>query len=560
VSDLYVGPTVQRLLTSVDVPVRRGGRVLYVLSMQYFGERLGEILERQQIPAHATATIYDSTGRIIWSSRGSPGDVGAHAGPALAAALEHAPEGIVDDGSASHVTVFSRSAVSKWAVAIALRRSDLNAALWNSLAWITLGALALFALGLGLVRSVGVRIERSVHALVQAAMALGYGEPVKAPAAPLREAHELGQALVQASALLRERTAQRDDAERAERSLREANRAIERSEAFLRGIFEETPDGVLLVDVDCRVTRANGQAEQLFGYAHGDLVGVAVDALLFETGPGAGPVCERVGAARLQRSLDGTMQLHGRRRDGTTFPADAMASPLRERALVILTVRDMTDSWEQEEALRRALDDKNTLLKELYHRVKNNLQLIISLFNLQVRSVSEEQARQALRDAASRVRAMALVHERLYQSGTLSSIRLDDYVRELCEQVAGAASAHQRGIAVDVETEPIEVGLDVAVPLGLLLNELVTNSFKHGFPGERRGRVLVKLARVDGDNVRLTVGDDGVGLPPGMDRTSRRSLGLKLVSALTEQLRARFTLDNHDGAVATLEFRVAGTT
>ena len=558
VSDLYVGPTVQRLLTSVDVPVRRGGRVRYVLSMQYFGERLGEILERQQIPAHATATIYDSTGRVIWSSRGSPGDVGGHAGPALAAALEHAPEGIVDDGSASHVTVFSRSAVSNWAVAIALRRSDLNAALWNSLAWITLGALALFALGLGLVRSVGVRIERSVHALVQAAMALGYGEPVEAPAAPLREARELGQALVQASALLRERTAQRDDAERAERSLREANRAIERSEAFLLGIFEETPDGVLLVDVDCRVTRANGQAEQLFGYAQGALVGVAVDALLFETGPGAASVCERVGAARLQRSLDGTVQLHGRRRDGTTFPADAMASPLRERALVILTVRDMTESWEQEEALRRALDDKNTLLKELYHRVKNNLQLIISLFNLQVRSVSEEQARQALHDAASRVRAMALVHERLYQSGTLSSIRLDDYVRELCEQVAGAASAHQRGIAVDVEAEPIEVGLDVAVPLGLLLNELVTNSLKHGFPGDRRGRVLVKLARVDGDNVRLTVGDDGVGLPPSMDRTSRRSLGLKLVSALTEQLRARFTFDNQNGALATLEFRVAG--
>jgi PAS domain S-box-containing protein len=560
VSDLYVGPTVRRLLTSVDVPVRRAGRVRYVLSMQYFGERLGEILERQQIPAHAIATIYDSTGRIIWSSRGSPGDVGGHAGAALAAALEHGPEGIVDDGSASHVTVFSRSALSNWAVAIALRRSDLNATLWNSLAWITLGALALFALGLGLVRAVGARIERSVHALVQAAMALGYGEPVEAPAAPLREARDLGQALVQASALLRERTAQRDDAERAERSLREANRAIERSEAFLRGIFEETPDGVLLVDVDCRVTRANGQAEQLFGYAQGDLVGVPVDALLSETGPGAAPVCELVGAARLQRNLAGGMQLHGRRRDGSTFPADAMASPLRERALVILTVRDMTDSWEQEEALRRALDDKNTLLKELYHRVKNNLQLIISLFNLQVRSVSEEQARQALHDAASRVRAMALVHERLYQSGTLSSIRLDDYIRELCEQVAGAASAHQRGIAVDVEAEPVEVGLDVAVPLGLLLNELVTNSFKHGFPAERRGRVLVKLAHVDGDTVRLTVGDDGVGLPPGMDRTSRRSLGLKLVSALTEQLRARFTLDNNNGAVATLEFRVAGTT
>jgi two-component sensor histidine kinase len=132
-------------------------------------------------------------------------------------------------------------------------------------------------------------------------------------------------------------------------------------------------------------------------------------------------------------------------------------------------------------------------------------------------------------------------------------------VRELCEQVAGAASAHQRGIAVDVEAEPLEVGLDVAVPLGLLLNELVTNSFKHGFPGDRRGRVLVQLARVDDENVRLTVSDDGVGLPPGMDRTSRRSLGLKLVSALTDQLRARFTLDNHDGAVATLDLRAGAT-
>jgi PAS domain S-box-containing protein len=561
VSDLYVGPTVQRLLTSVDVPVRRGGRVLYVLSMQYFGERLGEILERQQVPAHATATIYDSVGRIIWSNRGSPGDVGGHAGTALAAALAHRAEGIVDDGDGdggpSHVTVFSRSALSNWAVAIALRRSDLNAALWNSVVWITLGALALFALGLGLVRMVAARIERSIRALVDAAIALGYGEPVTAPASPVREAREVGHALVQAAALLRERTAQRDDAERAERSLREANRAIERSEAFLRGIFEETPDGVLLVDAECFVTRANGQAEQLFGYLQGDLVGVAVDALLFETGPGAEPVCERVRATPLQKGPDGTLQLRGRRRDGTTFPADAMASPLRERALVILTVRDMTDSWEQEEALRRAVEDKNTLLKELYHRVKNNLQLIISLFNLQVRSVSEEQARQALLDAASRVRAMALVHERLYQSGTLSSIRLDDYVRELCEQVAGAASAHQRGIAVDVEAEPLEVGLDVAVPLGLLLNELVTNSFKHGFPDERRGRVLVRLARVDGDTVRLTVSDDGVGLPPGMDRTSRRSLGLKLVSALTEQLRARFTLDNQDGAVATLDFHLA---
>jgi two-component sensor histidine kinase len=129
----------------------------------------------------------------------------------------------------------------------------------------------------------------------------------------------------------------------------------------------------------------------------------------------------------------------------------------------------------------------------------------------------------------------------------------------LCEQLAGAASAPQRGIVVRVEAAPLEVGLDVAVPLGLLLNELVTNCLKHAFPDGRRGTVLVRVERVDGDHARLTVSDDGVGLPPALDRTSQRTLGLKLVSALSDQLRASFTLGERDGAVATLAFRVSGT-
>jgi two-component sensor histidine kinase len=241
-----------------------------------------------------------------------------------------------------------------------------------------------------------------------------------------------------------------------------------------------------------------------------------------------------------------------------------MASPLRERSLVILTVRDVTESWEQDEALRRTLDDKNILLKELYHRVKNNLQLIISMFNLQVRAISDSPARHALLEAAGRVRAMALVHERLYQSRTLSSIALNDYMSELCEQLAGAASATQRGITVRVEAEPVQVGLDVAVPLGLLLNELVSNSLKHAFPGGRGGHILVRVARNQddktGDTMRLTIRDDGVGLPPGFDRTSTHTLGLKLVFALSEQLRARFLIESCDGVLATLIFNAPDAT
>jgi len=561
VSDLYVGPTVRRLLTSVDVPVLRKGRVTHVLSMQYFGERLGAILERQNILPNATATIYDSNARIVWRSRGSKDDVGRRADKNLAARLARDREGIVDEtgpDGAPYVTVFSRSAVSDWSVAIALRRSALSAALTHSLAWIATGSLVMFALGLVLVRAIGSRIERSIGGLVRPAIELGYGGPVTLPPLHLREAKDVGHALMQAAALLRERTTQRDDAERAERQLRDANREIERSEAFLRGIFEETPDGVLLVGHDCRVTRANAQAEQLFGYGHGELAGKPIDDLLVETGPAARPLCERVRAAPLRRGLDGASQLHGRRRDGGNFPADAMASPLRERALVILTVRDMTENWEQEEALRRTLEDKNTLLKELYHRVKNNLQLIISMFNLQVRTLPEGLARQTLQEAAGRVRTMALVHERLYQSRTLSSIALDEYVTELCDQLAVAASAAQRGIVMRVEAEPVEVGLDLAVPLGLLLNELVSNSLKHAFPEGRHGHIEVRVAREQDGAMRLSVGDDGIGLPSDFDRTRINTLGLRLVSALSGQLRARFEIESRDGVLATLVFSLAG--
>jgi len=429
VSDLYLGPTVNRLLSSVDVPVVRAGRVRYVLSMQYFGERLGAILERQQAPPGATVTIYDGKARIVWSSRAVRDEVGRRASSALAAGFALGPEGTVDEPGADEaglVTVFSHSLLSDWTVAIALQRSVLNASLWRALEWILVGGCALLALGAGLVALIGTRIEAALRGLVHPAVALGHGEQVVLPPLPLDEALDVGHALVQTAALLHERTLQRDEAERAERILREAKRAVERNEAFLRGIFEETPDGILLVGHDGRVTRANVQAERMFGYAAGALEGLALDALLVESEKTPASVYERMRATPARSGMAGTTHLRGLRPDGQVFAADAMANPLPERALLIVTVRDVSAGWEQEEALRQALEDKSTLLKELYHRVKNNLQLIISLFNLQARTLRDGRAQRALFEAANRVRAMSLVHERLYQSRTLGTICLDD--------------------------------------------------------------------------------------------------------------------------------------
>ena len=562
VSDLYVGPTVNRLLSSVDVPVIRAGEVRYVLSMQYYGERLGAILERQQAPPGATVTIYDGNARIVWSSRGGRSEVGRRASGALAAGFALGSEGTVDE--AGGVTVFSHSSLSTWTVAIALQRSVLNANLWHSLEWIVIGGCALLALGAGLVALIGTRIEAALRGLVHPAIALGHGEQVVLPPLPLDEALDVGHALVQTAALLHERTLQRDQAERAERTLREAKRAVERSEAFLRGIFEESPDGILLVGHDGRVTRANVQAERMFGYAAGALEGLALDALLVESGESPTSIYERMRAAPARSGMAGTTHLRGLRPDGQAFAADAMANPLPERALLIVTVRDVSAGWEQEKALRQAFEDKSTLLKELYHRVKNNLQLIVSLFNLQARTMEEGRERQALLEAADRVRAMALVHERLYQSRSLGTIRLDDYMRELCDQLGNAASARERGIAMALDAAPVEVGLDVAVPLGLLLNEIVSNSLKHAFPDGRHGTIRISLAPLAGaaqrsdDTLQLVVCDDGIGLPPEAERTSRPTLGLKLAAALSEQLLASLTFENRDGACVSLTFRARG--
>jgi len=564
VSDLYFAPTVGKLLSSVDVPVVREGQVRYVLSMQYSGASLGAPLARQQALPGATVTIYDGKTRIIWSSRTQGADVGQRASSALAAGIALGPEGTVDEAGPDGrglVTVFSRSALSNWSVAIALQRSALNAGLWRSLEWIVLVGCGLLALGVALVALIGARLEQAMRGLVPPAIALGRGEQLVLPPLPLGEAQEVGHALVRTAALLRERTIERDEAERAERRLREANRAIERSEAFLRGIFEATPDGTVLVGTDCLVTRANAQAEHMFGYAPGELEGVALDDLLVESGDGARPVCERMHASPSRSAMAGATHLRGLRRQGPPFPADAMANPLPEQSLLIVTVRDVSAGWEQEQALRHALEDNKTLLKELYHRVKNNLQLIISLFNLQARSLENDDARRALLEAAGRVRAMALVHERLYQARTLGAIGLPEYVGQLCDQLASAASARQRGIALVLEVAPLAVGLDIAVPLGLLLNELVSNSLKHAFPDQRQGTIRVTLAARDDARqagpdtaLRLTVCDDGIGLPPTADRTSTQTLGLRLVSALCDQLHGQLLFENRGGACITLLF------
>lgn len=187
--------------------------------------------------------------------------------------------------------------------------------------------------------------------------------------------------------------------------------------------------------------------------------------------------------------------------------------------------------------LERSNEEKEILLKEIHHRVKNNMQVICSLLNLEARSFADTRLVGAFADSQHRVKSMALVHEHLYQSQTLGRISMPTYVRALVDGVAGSQS-HSARVRCDLDCEDITMPIDTAVPCGLIINEIVTNVFKHAFPDGRDGHLMLTMKQSTPGRIELTVSDDGVGLPPAQGSLSGSSFGMRLISMLVEQLQA----------------------
>ncbi|MBI4776206.1 MAG: PAS domain S-box protein [Deltaproteobacteria bacterium] len=225
------------------------------------------------------------------------------------------------------------------------------------------------------------------------------------------------------------------------------------------------------------------------------------------------------------------------------------------------TVQDITEHKRAEEALRQgeerlraSLGEKEVLLKEIHHRVKNNMQVISSLLALQADELQDTAMRSILRDVTHRVRSMAMVHEKLYQSTDLARVEFADYARSLLNYLWRAHGAAASGVGLDLDLEPVLLPVNEAVPCGLILNELFSNALKHAFSGRDGGQVAVSLRGDTQRHVRLSVRDNGAGLPPGMDWGQTRSLGLRLVQMLAGQLRADVEVTSDKGTEFTITF------
>ena len=219
---------------------------------------------------------------------------------------------------------------------------------------------------------------------------------------------------------------------------------------------------------------------------------------------------------------------------------------------------DITEQKAAEQALSVALAAKDVLLREVHHRVKNNLQTISSLLNMQAGLLPDVAARYALRDAQRRVHSMALIHEQMYGDKNMDEVDFGDYAKRLARDLLESFGIEAASVSLHFELEPVCLAMDQMIPCGLILNELITNSLKYAFPSGRSGEILVTLRCADGKQVTMTVADNGVGLPPGSDEKPSESLGMRIVEILTRQLGGSLDRQSDNGVSSAVTFTRSG--
>jgi len=339
---------------------------------------------------------------------------------------------------------------------------------------------------------------------------------------------------------------------RAGLSLKTTSQAGSAFQAFL----EAAPDAIVIVDRQGIIAIVNTLTEKMFGYARDELLGQPIEILVPARFRGR-HVKDREGYSRTPRTrpMGAGQELWARRKDGSEFSVEISLSPLEteQGTLVTSIIRDTTERHTIEERVKASLREKEVLLKEIHHRVKNNLQITSSLLKLQSGYIQDPQAREMFAESQNRIRSMALVHEKLYQSSDLSRVNFSDYVESLTALLFRSYGVDSNQIRLRIEADQALLTIETAVPCGLIVNELLSNSLKHGFPNKRRGEVHVRIAEEQGkERLLISVADNGVGLPAGLDIEKSETLGLQLVRTLTRQLSGQLEFSS-DGWT---EFRV----
>ena len=339
----------------------------------------------------------------------------------------------------------------------------------------------------------------------------------------------------------------------AELALRASEKKTRDSEELFRAVFENAGDAIYLTDMRGNMLGMNHEAQRQSGYSRDEIARIRV----FDLDRSYTPLSfEEFSAGMVSAGTTSFETVH-RRKDGEELPVEVRVAyfELGSEPRLIGVARDITGRKQAEREMTASLKEKDILLREIHHRVKNNLQIISSLLSIQEQGMSNPEAKAALLEGRSRIASMALIHEQLYLSRDFGEIDLKAYLEQFVPRLVTTYKGG-RDVSLDLDLPSVSLGLDKAIPFGLIMNELVTNAIKHGLKGRDKGEVRVSLGLEDGHLV-VTVGDDGPGLPQGFDITGTLTMGLQIVTLLTDQLRGKLTFESARGAVFTLRFPVA---
>jgi PAS domain S-box-containing protein len=369
----------------------------------------------------------------------------------------------------------------------------------------------------------------------------------------LREAHEeLERRVAERTAELLQanRNLQREIhvRERVERALREG-------EEKYRAVVERASDGIALIQ-EGLMKYVNPRLAEMAGYTVEEVIGTPFTHFVHpDELPEAIEFYQRRMAGeplptRYERTL--------RRKDGRSIltEIDAAVVTYEGKPANLAIIRDITDRKEWEEKLRQTLRERETLLREIHHRVKNNLQVVTSLLSLSTMHTQNQEAVDLLTDACSRIQAIALTHTQLYESDQFDRINMDKHIRQLVENLSQTYGASERSVTPVIECSRVDLTLNQAIPCALVLNELLSNVYKHAFREGQRGTVEISLRRTADGMVELRVRDDGVGLPEDMRIDELATLGLQLVRDLVlEQLRGELEVLSSPGTEFFITFQ-----
>ena len=341
-----------------------------------------------------------------------------------------------------------------------------------------------------------------------------------------------------------------------EQRVEERTKALRASEEWFRGAFDGAPIGMALVAPSTKWLWINRAFCDLVGYTEAELLAKDFQAITH-------PDDLAADLNFVKQLLDDSIksyQMEKRyfHKQGQIIHVLLSVSLIRDRdgqpMNFVSHVQDITRRKEAEERIRASLQEKEVLLREIHHRVKNNLQIVSTLLDLQSGYTKDKQALEMFKESRARVRSMSLIHERLYRSHDLARVEFVHYVQQLADELYHTYRLSSEEIVLEVDVDVPPLPIDIAIPCGLLINELMSNALKHAFNHANGGRIRIAF-HLNGDNLNvLTVADTGTGFPSNVDFRNATSFGLQLVNTLVEQLQGKLNLNSDRGTEFTVTF------